>query len=315
MTTAFAVPFAVPFAVVADSTDLLVEAFARAGADDSLVAHHIGQPDEATMIARVAGYPVIVVNESRISAAVMDSSPALKQILFLGTGAANFVDLDAAAARGIPVHTIKGYGDRAVAEHTIALLFAVYRDIAAQDASIRAGDWAGAPLGELSGKTIGLIGVGAIGGEVARIAQALGLKVLVWARRPVDIPGVEQVDLDTLLARADIVSPHLAYTAETAGFLDAARLRRMKRGAVFLNTARAELTDEAELLAMLEDGHLAGAGLDVFSTEPLPADHPMRRAAHAVLTAHTGWQSPEAIARLIGIGVDILKRERAALGL
>ena len=178
------------FAVLADSTDLLVEAFARAGADDSLVTHHIGQPDEATMIARVARYPVIVVNESRISAAVMDASPALKQILFLGTGAANFVDLAAAAERGIPVHTIKGYGDRAVAEHTIALLFAVYRDIPAQDASVRAGGWAGAPLGELQGKTIGLVGVGAIGSEVARIAQALGLNVLVWARRPVDIAGV-----------------------------------------------------------------------------------------------------------------------------
>jgi D-3-phosphoglycerate dehydrogenase len=300
------------FAVLADSTDLLVEAFARAGADDDLVTHFLGQPDEATMIARTRGYRMVVVNESRLSAAAMDANPALEAILFLGTGAANFVDLPAAAARGIPVHTIKGYGDRAVAEHTLALLFAVWRDIAAQDASVRGGGWAGAPLGEVFGKTIGLIGVGAIGGEVARLAQALGMNVLVWARRPVEIPGVEQVDLDTLLARADVVSPHLAYTPETAGFLDAAKLRRMKRGAVFLNTARAELTDEAEVLAMLHDGHLAGAGLDVFSAEPLPADHPLRRAPRAVLTPHTGWQSPEAVARLIGRGVDILKAARDA---
>jgi D-3-phosphoglycerate dehydrogenase len=303
------------FAVLADSTDLLVEAFARAGADDSLVTHYLGQPDEATVIARAAGYPVIVVNESRISAAVMDASPALKQILFLGTGAANFVDLPAAAERGIPVHTIKGYGDRAVAEHTLALLFAVWRDIAAQDASVRSGGWAGAPIGELFGKTSGLIGVGAIGTEVARLAQALGMTVLVWARRPVDIAGVEQVDLDTLLARADIVSPHLAYTDETKGFLDATRLRQMKRGAVLINTARAELTDEAEILAMLLDGHLAGAGLDVYSSEPLPADHPLRAAPRAVLTPHTGWQSPEAVARLIGRAVEILVRERAVLAL
>jgi D-3-phosphoglycerate dehydrogenase len=300
------------FAVLADSTDLLVEAFARAGADDDLVTHFLGQPDEATMIARTTGYRMVVVNESRLSAAAMDANPALEAILFLGTGAANFVDLPAAAARGIPVHTIKGYGDRAVAEHTLALLFAVWRDIAAQDASVRSGGWAGSPLGELLGKTIGLIGVGAIGGEVARLAQALGMTVLVWARRPVEIPGVEQVDLDTLLARADVVSPHLAYTPETAGFLDAAKLRRMKRGAVFINTARAELTDEAEVLAMLHDGHLAGAGLDVFSAEPLPADHPLRRAPRAVLTPHTGWQSPEAVARLIGRGVDILKEARGA---
>jgi D-3-phosphoglycerate dehydrogenase len=303
------------FAVLADSTDLLVQAFAQAGADDSLIAHHFGQPDEATMIARVAGYPVIVVNESRISASVMDACPALRQILFLGTGAANFVDLEAAAARGLPVHTIKGYGDRAVAEHTIALLLAVYRDVPAQNASIRNGGWAGAPLGEVYGKTIGLVGLGAIGGEVAKIAMALGMNVLAWARRPIDLPGVEQVELDALLARADVVSPHLAYTPETRGFLDAARLRTMKRGAVLINTARAELTDEAEILAMLEDGHLAGAGLDVFSTEPLPSDHPLRRAPRVVLTAHTGWQSPEAVARLIGTAVQILRRERAAPGL
>lgn len=303
------------FAVVADSTPFLVDAFTHAGADDTLIAHRMGQADEATMIARVAGYPVIIVNETRISAAVMDASPALKQVLFLGTGAANFVDLSAAAARNIPVHTIKGYGDRAVAEHTIALVFAVYRDIPAQNASIRAGGWAGAPIGELTGKTIGLVGLGAIGSEVARIAHALGLKVIAWARRPIDLPGVEQVDLDTLLARADIVSPHLAFTTETAGFLDARRLRQMKRGAVFINTARAELTDETELLAMLHDGHLAGAGLDVFTAEPLPADHPLRSAPRAVLTSHTGWQSPEAVARLIGTAVDILQRERAVLGL
>ena len=300
------------FAVLADSTPLLIEAFAKAGADDALVTHHLGQPDEATMIARVAGHPVIVVNESRISAAVMDSSPALRQILFLGTGAANFVDLDAAAARNIPVHTIKGYGDRAVAEHTIALLFAVWRDVPAQDAAIRAGGWSGAPLGELFGKTIGLVGLGAIGSEVARLAQALGMTVIAWARRPIDQPGVEQVDLDTLLARADVVSPHLAFTSETAGFLSAARLRQMKRGAVLINTARAELTDEAEIIAMLADGHLAGAGLDVYSSEPLPADHPLRSTPHCVLTSHTGWQSPEAVTRLIGRAVEILVREQAA---
>lgn len=303
------------FAVLADSTPLLIEAFAKAGADDALITHHVGQPDEATMIARVAGYRVVVVNESYLSAAVMDASPALQQIVFLGTGAANFVDLDAAAARGIPVHTIKGYGDRTVAEHTIALMFAVWRDLAAQDASIRTGGWAGAPLGEVFGKTIGLIGLGAIGSEVARMALALGMRVLVWARRPVDLPGVEQVDLDTLLATADIVSPHLAYTPETRGFLDAGRLRQMKRGAVFLNTARAELTDEAEVIAMLHDGHLAGAGIDVYSAEPLPAGHPMRSAPRCVLSPHTGWQSPEAIGRLIGRAVEILRQEKVALGL
>ena len=231
------------------------------------------------------------------------------QLVQLDTG------LTAAAERGIPVHTIKGYGDRAVAEHTFALLFAIWRDIAAQDASVRGGGWTGAPLGELFGKTIGLIGVGAIGAEVARLAVALGMTVLVWARRPVAIPGAEQVDLDSLLARSDIVSPHLAYTDETRGFLNATRLRQMKHGAVLINTARAELTDEAEILAMLHDGHLAGAGLDVFSCEPLPVDHPLRGAPRAVLTPHTGWQSPEAVTRLIARAVEILVHERGKAAL
>lgn len=300
------------YAVVADSSDLLIDAFTRAGADASLVTHFVGQPGEAEMIERVKGFRVIVINESRLTAAAMDASPELEQVVFLGTGAANFVDLEAAAARGIPVHTIKGYGDRAVAEHTIALLFAVWRDVVAQDAAIRAGGWSGAPIGEVFDKTIGLVGLGAIGQEVAKMALALGMRVIAWARRPIDLPGVEQVELDALLAQADIVSLHLAFTPETAGFLDAAKLRTMKRGAVFLNTARAELTDEAELVAMVADGHLAGLGLDVYSREPLPADHPLRSAPRAVLTAHTGWQSPEAIDRLVGRGVEILMRERGA---
>lgn len=300
------------YAVVADSSDFLIDAFTRAGADASLVTHFVGQPGEAEMIERVKGFRVIVINESRLTAQAMDASPELEQVVFLGTGAANFVDLDAAAARGIPVHTIKGYGDRAVAEHTIALLFAVWRDVVAQDAAIRAGGWSGAPIGEVFGKTIGLVGLGAIGQEVAKMALALGMRVIAWARRPIDLPGVEQVELDALLAQADIVSPHLAFTPETAGFLDAAKLRTMKRGAVFLNTARAELTDEAELVAMVADGHIAGLGLDVYSREPLPADHPLRSLPRTVLTAHTGWQSPEAIDRLVGRGVEILMRERGA---
>lgn len=298
-----------PYAVLPDAADLLIDAFGRAGADDTLLRLCPGFPDEAELVERVAGFPMIVLNEAKLTAQVIAQCPDLRHILFLGTGAANFVDMAAAHERGIVVHTIKGYGDRAVAEHTIALLFAVYRDLAEQSATIRAGGWSAAPLGELAGKTIGLVGLGAIGSEVARIAHALGMTVIAWARRPIDLPHVEQVDLDTLLARADVVSPHLAFTPETAGFLGAQRLRQMKRGAVLINTARAELTDEAEIIAMLEDGHLAGAGLDVFAHEPLPADDPLRRAPRAILTAHSGWQSPEAIDRLIAAAMVTIRRE------
>jgi D-3-phosphoglycerate dehydrogenase len=294
-------------AILPDASDVLIAAFTRADPGGNLVRLCPGLPDRAKLLHRLSAARIIVLNETRIDAEILAGCPALTDIIFLGTGAANYVDMSAAVARGITVHTIRGYGDRVVAEHTIALLFAVYRDIAAQDAGIRAGGWRSAPLGELSGKTLGLIGMGAIGSVVARIAQALGLHVIAWARSAIDLPGVRQTDLDTLLAEADIVSLHLAYVPETSNFLNATRLRTMKRGAVLINTARAELTDQAEILAMLHDGHLAGAGLDVFSAEPLPADDPMRQAPRAVLTAHSGWNSPEAVDRLVGEAIAIVR--------
>lgn len=293
-------------AILPDAGADIAAAFARldGGARVQVFAF---TPDRTELIARIAGARVVLLGgETRIDAATIAAAPALSDIVFLGTGAASYVDLTAAAARGVRVHTIRGYGDRVVAEHAIALMFAVYRDIAAQDAAIRGGGWTAVPLGELGGKTLGLIGLGPIGAQVAWIAGALGMEVLGWARRPMAVPGVRQVPLETVLGAADVVSLHLVLTAETAGFLDARRLRAMKRGAVLINTARAELTDEAEILAMLADGHLAGAGLDVFGIEPLPADHPLRRAPRTVLTAHSGWQSPEAVERLVVAALSIL---------
>jgi D-3-phosphoglycerate dehydrogenase len=291
-------------AILPDAGPDIADAFARHDGG-ARVKVFTGTPDHGELLSRIGTARTVVLGgAARIDAGVIAACPSLAEIVFLGTGAAAYVDLLAAEARAIRVHTIRGYGNRVVAEHTIALLFAVWRDIAAQDAAIRAGGWSAAPIGELAGKTLGLIGLGAIGAEVARCAHALGMTVLGWARRPMEVPGVRQVDLDTLLEMADAVSLHLAHSPQTEGFLDAGRLRQMKRGAILINTARAELTDEAEILAMLHDGHLAGAGLDVLPVEPPVEPVPPLLAAYRareswlvgrlIVTPHSAFHTPAA---------------------
>lgn len=299
-----------PSVVFPDASPLLLNALEYLGNPiEDLVVHH-GPTDEPTLVERLRGHVIAINNESYFTRSVVEQCPDLRMILFLGSGASSFVDMAACAEHGIAVHSIPGYGDRTVAEHTIGLLFAVYRDIARQHRVMADGGWGGAPIGELRGKTIGLVGFGGIGRETAHIALALGMNVLVSSRRVVEDDRIRLVDLDGLLGEADIVSLHLALTPETAGILDASRLRRMKRGAVLINSARAALLDEEELTAMLTDGHLAGAALDVYSMEPLPASHIFRTVPNLVLTAHTGWQSPEAIHRLVSRAVDIVQAER-----
>jgi len=299
--------------VFPDASPLLLTALRQVERPIEDIVIHDGPADEAALIDRVQGHAIAINNESYFTRTVIEQCPDLRAIVFLGTGASSFVDMVACEEHGVAVHNITGYGDRTVAEHAIGLLFTVYRDIARQHCLMENGGWDGAPIGELHGKTIGLIGLGGIGRETANIALALGMKVLAATRRAVDDDHIQVVDLDTLLAEADIVSLHLALTPETEGMLDASRLRRMKRGAVLINTARGALLDEGEFEAMLVDGHLAGAAVDVYSTEPLPADHPFRRIPNLVLTAHTGWQSPEAVQRLVSCAVDIVHTELDAV--
>ena len=163
---------------------------------------------------------------------------ALRHIVFLGTGAASYMDIAALGRLGITVHTIKGYGDTAVAEHTVALMFACARDVARMDRAVRPGTWQPLEGMQLLGKTLGVIGLGGIGREVARIGRGIGMEVIAWNRTPAADAPVPLVDLDALLARADIVSLHLALGDDTRGFLDADRLARLKPGAILVNTAR-----------------------------------------------------------------------------
>jgi D-3-phosphoglycerate dehydrogenase len=253
------------------------------------------------------GYDIALDDHSYMPTELVAQCPALRHIVFLGTGAASYMDIAALKQRGITVHTIKGYGDTAVAEHTIALMFACCRNVARMDRAVRSGQWQPLEGMQLLGKTLGVIGLGGIGREVARVAKGIGMEVIGWNRTAhADMP-VPLMDLDTLLARSDIVSMNLVLGDETRGFLSAERIARMKPGAVFVNTARGALVDQAALLDALRSGHIAHAGLDVFHAEPLRPDHPLTGMDNVTLTAHCAFRTPEASMTLLRRAIDIVK--------
>jgi D-3-phosphoglycerate dehydrogenase len=211
-------------------------------------------------------------------------------------------------ALGIEVHTINGYGDTAVAEQTIALMMACCRDLARMDRGIRAGTWRPLEGVQVLGKTLGVVGLGGIGAEVARIAAGMGMNVIAWNRSPRPDARVPMVDLDALLQQSDVVSLNLLLSDETRGFLDAARIARMKPGAILINTARGALIDEVALIEALNSGHIRHAGLDVFHNEPLKPNHPLARMENVTLSAHAAFRTLEASMTLLRRAIDIVKR-------
>ncbi len=250
--------------------------------------------------AALAGAPIAVIDHTSLPLAVARRCAGLRDVVFLGTGARSYMDPEALASIGITVHLIKGYGDTAVAECAIGLLFDAARKFAAMDRAMRDGRWLRCEGTQLRGKTLGLIGYGGIAAEVARMALGLGMKVIAWNRTPrADVPAVEFVDLEHLLAASDAVSLHLLLSDETRGFLSAARIAAMRRGALIVNTARGALVDEAALVEALRSGQIGHAGLDVFTVEPLPAGHVLTTLANVTLSAHSGFRTPEANTRLI----------------
>ena len=260
-----------------------------------------GQP--ADIPALLAGFDTCIVDHSYFTADTLQRCPTLKHIVFLGTGASSFIDLDAAQVRGIAVHTVKGYGDTTVAEHTIALAFAAARSVARMDREARAGQWRQIEGVQLFGKTLGIIGLGGIGREVARMAAGLGMQVLAWNRSPA--AGADS-SLDDVLSRSDVLCLCLALNDGTRGFLDAAKLGRLKPGALFVNTARADIVDTAALARLLAAGHIRHAAIDVFSPEPPLPDNPLLALDNVTITAHAGFMTPEATANMLRKAIDIV---------
>jgi D-3-phosphoglycerate dehydrogenase len=266
-------------------------------------------PFEKSELPRVIGdHEIVIDDHSYMPTDLVRHCKSLKHIVFLGTGAASYMNVAELEAIGVKVHTIKGYGDTAVAEHTIALMMAACRDLARMDRSIRAGTWAPLEGVQVFGKTLGIIGLGGIGAEVARMAQGMGMQVIAWNRTRRPGAGVAMVELDDLLQRSDIVSLNLVLNDDTRGFLDRARIARMKPGAILLNTARGALVDEVAMIEALKSGHIRHAGLDVFHNEPLQADHPLARMENVTLSAHAAFRTLEASMTLLRRAIDIVMR-------
>ncbi|WP_194955167.1 2-hydroxyacid dehydrogenase [Sphingopyxis solisilvae] len=237
------------------------------------------------------------------------SAPKLKLIQKLGVGV-NTIALDAARDHGVAVCNMPGTNSQAVAEMALSLMMAVLRRTCFFDARTRAGEgWTADPseldaVGEIAGRTIGLVGFGHSAQRLAPVLAALGATVVYTARSPRDVP-YEFLPLDRLLAQSDIVSLHIPLTNETRARLDPFA---MKRGAVLVNTARGELVDEAQLVEALSTGHLRGAGLDVFAEEPLPRGHPLLGLPNAVLAPHIAWLTPETLVRSLTVAQENCRR-------
>lgn len=268
---------------------------------------HVGDPDTEQLHRLLDGAVGIINGHTIMDKKLLSQCKALKTIVFLGTGASTYIDLAAAQERNIEVLTIRGYGDRTIAEHALALMLSASRHVTAMDRELRRGVWQ-TPVGvELFGKRLGVLGVGGIGSEVIKIAHAFGMEVVAWNRSPItqDLP-CKQTGLEELLRTSDVISLHLALNESTRGIIGQDQLDLMKKEAILINVGRGALVDEPALINALKAKKIAHAALDVFETEPLPANHELTKLENVTLTSHAAFSSQEAMIRLLSSGLDAL---------
>jgi D-3-phosphoglycerate dehydrogenase / 2-oxoglutarate reductase len=270
----------------------------------------VAAPDPATLIASARDADGLLLMRTRVDVATLAALPRLKALAFLSTGIASWVDLKAAAASGIGVRGVRGYGDQSVAEHALALILSALRGVAAADRALRGGRWIDQGGRELAGSRLAVIGLGGTGRALAALGHALGCDVVGWSRTPSG--AATMLPLDACLTSADIVSLHLALTPETSGLIDRRRISLLRPGAVLVNTARGGLLDEAALIERLQHGDIA-AGLDVYAQEPLPAGHPLVGLSNVTLTPHIAWNTGAARRRLLEGGLLALREAMAAV--
>ncbi len=280
--------------------------------DRARLSYHASlPPSKDVLLERIAQADGVVNIRSSVpfAADVFAECPRLRALSLWGTGT-DHVDLDAAAACGVVVTNTPGVSAIAMAEHALALMLAVARDIPRIDTKTRKGAWPRGFVTQLHGKTLGVVGLGAIGLQTARIARGIGMRVLAWTRTPRGKPvadiGAELVGLDDLFRRSDVVSLHVRLTSETTGMVGKREFALMKDSAILINTARGAVVDEAALLDALRGGAIRGAGLDVFDREPLPENHPLADLHEVVLTPHSGGVTTEALDRGLQMAVDNL---------
>ena len=288
-----------------------LEERSRALADQ--VEWHFTRPvSEADTIARIKDSEAIINIRSSVQFTrnVLAACPRLKLLSVWGTGV-DHVDLAAAAELGITVANTPGYGAPYVSEHALALAMAVSRRIVENDRRIREGGWTAGFIDELYNKTLGVVGAGAIGRRMIQLGQGIGMKVIAWtfnptAQRAAEY-GVPFVPLEELLTRSDVVSLHVALTPQTVGFIGREQLALMKPNAILVNVARGAVVDEKALLETLQAGKIAGAGLDVFETEPLPHGHPFAKLDNVVLSPHVGGMAYNGTMRGLEMSIENLE--------
>jgi D-3-phosphoglycerate dehydrogenase len=283
------------------SSDVWPELAARA----ELVYHDTLPGTEDRLIERISGAELVlnIRSSCRFTDRVFEACPRLRLLSVWGTGT-DHIDLESAARHGVTIANTPGVSAVSIAEHTLALLLAVARRIPEIDAATRAGEWRRGQFVELNGKTCGVIGLGAIGSRFARLASGIGMRVKGWTMHPRAVEGVEMVDLEELYRTSDVVSVHLRLSPETTGFVGEREFGWMKRSAILINTARGAIVDEAAMIAALSAGRIAGAGLDVFTVEPLPQGHPVTRLGNVVLSPHCAGVTPEALQAGLRMAVE-----------
>jgi phosphoglycerate dehydrogenase-like enzyme len=276
----------------------------------------IDEADRPTFLQALPHTDALLHVLEPVTAAMIAQAPRLKLIQKIGVGL-NTIDLDAAAAAGIAVANMPGTNSQAVAEQALTLMLGCLRRIVSLDAAVRAGQGWSLPLttfdevGEIAGRTVGLIGFGEVPKRLAPVLAALGARVIAWSRTSFEHAAATCVPFDELIATADVISLHVPATPDTAGLLDARCFARMKRGVVIINTARGALIDEDALMQALESGHVAAAGLDVFQTEPVPPTHPLLQFAQVTVSPHSAWLTPETLRRSLSIAMENCRRLRA----
>lgn len=268
--------------------------------------YDLTSPEETA--SRIKDADIVLCNKTPITAEVMKGAKNLKYIGLFATGFNN-IDLDYAHSHNIVVCNVPSYSTEAVAQHTFAFILELLCRVSDYNKTVKEGDWVKSrtfsyfpiPLYELSGKTIGLVGLGSIGSRVADIAIAFGMKVLVYKRSKSSDERIEQVTFDELLKRSDIVSLHCPLNKDSEKLMDKDAFDKMKDGAVFINTARGGIVDEIALRDALISGKLLGAGLDVLTKEPMDKDCPLINIENCIITPHIAWAGLETRKRLMGV--------------
>lgn len=269
--------------------------------------------DKQEIISRIGKAEAILTNKTPIDEEVLAATPNLKYIGVVATGY-NVVDIEAAGKRGIPVTNIPAYGTDAVAQFAFALLLEIANQVGVHNESVHQGEWQRSndftyqktPLMELQGKTMGLIGYGEIAQATAKIAHAFNMEVIYWNHRSKEPQAewAQQVSIDELYQRSDVISLHVPQTADTQEMINRESIAKMKDGVILLNTARGGLIDEAAVATALNEGKIFAAGVDVISSEPMAEDNPLLAAKNCFITPHIAWRPLETRERLMGIAVD-----------